>query len=91
MTNKNAEVQAADEDAKRPVDVLVMQSYEIEGIALFREMEPKLSAYTDEQVRNMYRAWSNETASAGWLSVTRHGAKAFCEWAFTYPADMYSA
>ena len=78
-------------EGQSELTAVVMQSYEIEGIALFREIEPKLEGYTDEQVRNMYRAWSNETACAGWLSVTMHGAKAFCEWAFTYPADTYSA
>lgn len=73
------------------VDRVVMQSYEYEGITLFRDMDPRFEKYTDVQIRDIYRAWSRETASAGWLSVTTVGAKEFIKWAFTYPADFHSA
>jgi len=90
MTNKTTE---HENDAAPGVQIepVVMQAYEYEGIAIFREIEPRLSAYSDIQVCSMYRGWSNETACAGWLSVTDRGAVEFCKWAFTYPADSYSA
>lgn len=64
-----------------------MNEYKQKTIATIRDHSDKLSSKTDDQLADLYREWSNITASANWLMHSEPGIKAFCRWATIAPCD----
>ncbi len=87
-TDNNQEPEQERENSWIGVDPLVRPDYEIEGLAIFRQIEPKFIQMPNDKVAQLYRIWSDQQACASWIGVTNRGAEYFCKWAFTTPADF---
>jgi len=65
-----------------------MNEYRQETIRMIRMHGGRLDEKTDEEIERLYKTYSNETASAGWLIMHNEaGIKSFYEWAITAPCD----
>lgn len=64
-----------------------MDDYKEQTIQMIRKLGGRLDEKTDEELADLYREWSKETASAGWLMHSERGVTAFSEWATTAPCD----
>ena len=47
-----------------------------------------LSTITDDEIAQLYREWSEITASANWLMHSPKVIESFIEWATTKPCDL---
>lgn len=67
-----------------------MEDYHIKTIAQIRARNSRLNQYDDKAIASLYRAYSAETACAGWLDSTPERViDCFIKWALTAPADLF--
>ena len=68
------------------------EDYQIKTIEQIRARKTRLNQYDDKAIASLYRAYSSETACAGWLDSTlERVVDCFITWALTAPADLFMA
>lgn len=64
-----------------------MEDHEKATIKIIRDHGGRLDGKSDHALAELYREWSQETASAGWLTPSERGIAAFYDWATIAPCD----
>lgn len=64
-----------------------LADYERTTLAAIRSHKTRLNKLSQEKLRLLYRRWSNETSSAGWLVHNDQSILNFIKWATTAPCD----
>jgi hypothetical protein len=66
-----------------------MEYYKTETICMIRALGSRLNSKRDASIADMYKEWSEITASAGWLTPIEEVVRSFVAWATTAPCDGY--
>ncbi len=65
-----------------------MEAVENETVDLILNQVSRLNAMPRERIKTLYGEWSRENFSAGWMTPTPKGCKAFVKWATIAPCDQ---